>query len=196
MRELLWVIVIAIAVILVIAFIVRAWASRRGRRGFDLRPLPASYVSAYQGRIPELQAMFVDHPREAVAGAKQMVDDMMARSGFPARLNDRERLRDVRAVNRSHAERYKVGAGLRDDATTEDMRRALQAYLDLGREMLQHAEPRQELEEPGSRREEKHGARPEGEPRSRPDQEPTSRREEEPGSRREEEPGGRPEIAG
>jgi hypothetical protein len=188
MRELLWVIVIAVAVILVIAFVVRAWASRRGRRGIDLRPLPASYVSAYQGRIPELQAMFVDHPREAVAGAKQMVDDMMARSGYPARLNDRERLRDIRAVNRSHAERYKVGAGLRDDATTEDMRRALQGYLDLGREMLQGAEPRQELEEPGGRREE--------EPGGRREVEPGGRREVEPGGRRDEEPGGRPEIAG
>ena len=187
MRELLWVIVIAIAVILVIAFVVRAWASRRGRRGFELRPLPASYVSTYQGKITELQAMFVDHPREAVAGAKQMVDDMMARSGYPARLNDRERLRDMRAVNRSHADRYKVGAGLRDDATTEDMRRALQAYLDLAREMLQRAEPRQELEqreEPGERR---------AEPVERRDD--LGERREEPGERREE-PGGRREIAG
>jgi flagellar biosynthesis/type III secretory pathway M-ring protein FliF/YscJ len=151
MRELLWLIVIAVAVILVIAFIWRAVAARRRGPGFDVRPLPAGHVSAYQERITELQAMFVDHPREATAGAKQLVDDMTMRMGYPTRLNDRERLRDLHSVNRTHAERYKVGLGLRQDATTEDMRRAMQAYLDLARDLLNRAETRPEMEEGGRR---------------------------------------------
>ena len=136
MNSILWVIVIAIAVILLVAIIVRAITSRRPHPAFKTRGLPASYLGAYQSRITELQAMFVDHPREAVAGAKQLVDDMTMRMGYPTRMTDRERLDDMASVDRSHAERYKVGLGLKSESTTEEMRRALQNYLDLARALL------------------------------------------------------------
>ena len=152
MRELLWVAVIAIAIILVLALIIRAIAGRRSRPSFETRELPASYVGAYRARMTELQSMFVDHPREAVAGGKQLVDDMTMRMGYPTRLTDRERMSDLAAVDRRHSERYQAGMVLKPDSTTEEMRRALQSYLDLARDLVgretlvqAEAEPRREI---------------------------------------------------
>ena len=151
MRELLWVVVVALAIILVLAFIIRAFAGRSRQTRFETRGLPASYYPAYQARMTELQAMFVSHPRESVAGAKQLVDDMMMRMGYPTRLTDRERLTDIAAVERSHADRYKAGLGLKNESTTEEMRRALQSYLDLARDLLNRAIPERERTAEGRR---------------------------------------------
>ena len=151
MRELLWVVVVAVAIILVVAFIIRAIGNRRGGARFETRALPGSYYSAYQARMTELQAMFVEHPREAVAGAKQLCDDMMMRMGYPTRLTEQERLADMQAIDRSHASRYRTGLALKQDSTTEEMRRAMQAYLDLGREHLNRSIPEQERTAEGRR---------------------------------------------
>jgi hypothetical protein len=148
MNGILWMIVIAIAIILLVAIIVRA-TSRRSRPAFNVRGLPASYLGAYQARLSELQAMFVDHPREAVAGAKQLVDDMTMRMGYPTRMTDRERLADIASVDRGHGERYKLGLGLKQESTTEEMRRALQSYLDLARDLLTRGEDSRTVEDTG-----------------------------------------------
>jgi hypothetical protein len=131
-------IIVAVAVVLIVALLGVA-ASRR-RAPFDVHGLPAGHVSAYQQRLLELQAMFVDHPREAVAGVKQVVDDMLMRMGYPSRLGDRERLDDLRRVDRSHADLYKSGTNLGDKSTTEEMRRAMQHHLELARRLLDRAE--------------------------------------------------------
>ena len=136
MTNILWTVVIMIAVILLLAIVVRAVRGRRSRPAFETRALPASYLGAYQTRMTELQAMFVDHPREAVASAKQLVDDMTMRMGYPTRLTDKERMDDLASVDRSHADRYRTGLGLKADSTTEEMRRTLQSYLDLARDLL------------------------------------------------------------
>ncbi|HVD00711.1 MAG TPA: hypothetical protein VNG93_06135 [Candidatus Dormibacteraeota bacterium] len=149
MNGILWMIVIAIAVILLVAIIVRGISSRRSRPAFEVRGLPASYVGAYQARMTELQAMFVDHPREAVAGAKQLVDDMTMRMGYPTRMTDGERLSDMASVDNGHADRYKVGLGLKAESTTEEMRRALQSYLDLARDLLSRGGADSAVEERG-----------------------------------------------
>jgi hypothetical protein len=140
-QQLLWIVVIALAVILVLAFVLRAVSNRRSKPSFETRELPGSYYSAYETRMNELQAMFVGNPREAVAGAKQLVDDMTMRMGYPTRLTDRERLTDMSSVDRKHAEHYKVGLALKADSTTEEMRRALQSYLDLARDLLRRSTP-------------------------------------------------------
>jgi flagellar biosynthesis/type III secretory pathway M-ring protein FliF/YscJ len=136
MTDFLWAVVVVVAILLVLVLIVRAVAARRARPAFETRALPASYVGPYEARMVELRAMFVNNPREAVAGAKQLVDDMTMRMGYPTRMTDRERLADMAAVDRRHASRYRVGLELKPDSTTEEMRRVLQSYLDLGRELL------------------------------------------------------------
>ena len=139
MTEILWAVVVIVAILLLLAIVIRAVTSRRSRPAFETRGLPASYTGAYEARMTEVQAMFVNHPREAVAGAKQLVDDMTMRMGYPTRLTDRERLTDMQSVDRRHADRYRTGLTLKPDSTTEEMRRALQAYLNLGRDLLGRA---------------------------------------------------------
>ena len=146
MTEILWAIVVVVAILLLLAIVVRLVTGRRARPAFETRELPASYLTAYEARMTELQAMFVDHPREAVAGSKQLVDDMTMRMGYPTRLTDRERMADLASVNRRHADRYKTGLELKSESTTEEMRRALQAHLELARELLAKGTPDRTVE--------------------------------------------------
>jgi hypothetical protein len=152
MTELLWAAVVVVAILLALVLIVRAIAGRRARPAFETRGLPASYVGPYEARMVELRAMFVNNPREAVAGAKQLVDDMMMRMGYPTRLTDRERMTDMAAVDHRHAARYRAGLELKADSTTEEMRRVLQSYLDLGRELV-GPKSTERVAEPETRRE-------------------------------------------
>ncbi|GAC1652788.1 MAG: hypothetical protein NVS9B1_00880 [Candidatus Dormibacteraceae bacterium] len=139
MAEFLWVIVVAIAVVLLMAIIARFFTTRRARPTFTVRSLPGSHLGVYRARMTEVQAMFVDSPREAVAGAKQIVDDLTTRVGYPTRLTDQERLADLASVDPSQADRYRRGLALKPESTTEELRRALQSYLDLGRAILDRA---------------------------------------------------------
>jgi hypothetical protein len=146
MTEILWAVVVVVAILLLLAIVVRALAGRSPRPAFETRELPASYITAYEARMTELQAMFVDHPREAVAGCKQLVEDMTMRMGYPTRLTDRERMSDLASVNRKHAARYKTGLELSPSSTTEEMRRALRAHLDLASDLLVKGTPDRTME--------------------------------------------------
>jgi hypothetical protein len=134
-HQLLWLIVV-IAAIVILAIIVLAAVVRRRRKPFDLRPLPADLLHNYESRIPEIEQMFVNQPREAVAAARMLVDDMYARMGYPARMHHSERVRDIRHFNRDHAHHYGFAANLKQDATTEEMRRALRGLLDTARSLM------------------------------------------------------------
>jgi hypothetical protein len=146
MSQVIWAVVVVVAILLVLALVIRWLASRRSTPAFETRALPASYLGPYQTRMTELQAMFVNHPREAVAGAKQLVDDMTMRMGYPTRMTDNERMADMASVDGRHAERYRVGLALKPDSTTEEMRRVIQSYLDLARDLLGKAAPDRTVE--------------------------------------------------
>lgn len=140
MSEFIWAVVVLAAVVLVSAFIARAVAGRRAP-AFRTRSLPVGYFNAYQARITELQAMFVEQPREAVASAKHMVEDLMVRLGYPTRLTEDERRTDLASVERRHGDWYRTGTTLRPDATTEELRRSLRAYCELARDLIDRAQP-------------------------------------------------------
>lgn len=134
-HQILWVVIVvaAIAVLLGIAL----FGALRGRRApFETRMFPQNYVEPYERRIAEIERMFVSQPREAVAAAKLLVDDMLTRMGYPVRISNEERVRDLRHRSRAHADRYKLASGLKSDPSTEDLRRSLQAYLDTARDLL------------------------------------------------------------
>jgi hypothetical protein len=78
----------------------------------------------------------VSQPREAVAAAKMLVDDMYTRMGYPARMHPSERGRDIGYFNRDHAHHYRFAGGLKQDATTEEMRRGLRGLLDIARSLI------------------------------------------------------------
>src|SRR2546423_1844498 len=71
-RELVWLIVVVVAIV-ILALIVIAAISRRRSKPFETRAIPADLVSTYESRIPEIEQMFVNQPREAVAAAKMLV---------------------------------------------------------------------------------------------------------------------------
>jgi hypothetical protein len=129
-----WVVVVvaAIAILLVVALM---GIMRRRTRPFQTSMFPATYVEPYENRIEELERLFVSQPREAVAGARLLVDDMLTRMGYPVRISNEERVRDLRHYNRAHADRYRAATGLKSNPTTEDLRRSLQGYLDTAREL-------------------------------------------------------------
>ncbi|MEP7105735.1 MAG: hypothetical protein ABI838_07805 [Chloroflexota bacterium] len=138
MPELFWVVVVvaAIAILLLIAL---TGVMKRRTRPFQTRMFPAKYVEPYENRIEELERLFVSQPREAVAGARLLVDDMLTRMGYPVRISNEERVRDLRHFNRTHADRYRLATGLKSNPATEDLLRSLQAYLDTAREMCSDA---------------------------------------------------------
>jgi len=141
MSEFIWAILVLVAIVLVVAFVARALVGRRPTPAFATRSLPVGYFNAYQTRITELQAMFVERPRESVASAKHMVEDLMVRLGYPTRLTEEERRTDLASVDRRHGDWYRLGTTLRSDATTEELRRSLQAYCDLARALISKAQP-------------------------------------------------------
>src|SRR5918911_3517788 len=131
-----WVIVVLVVIAILLAIAVFASRNRRRRRGFEVRQLSRDQAAAYEGRISELEAMFVSQPREAVAAARMMIDDMLIRAGYPVRLNEEERIKDLGSVDRDLGDRYRLGVGLKSDATTEQLRRAMNGYLEMARNMI------------------------------------------------------------
>jgi len=134
MPELFWVVVVVAAVAVLLLIAVSAFLKRRVKP-FETRMFPANYVEPYERRIDEVERMFVAQPREAVAAAKLLVDDMLTRMGYPVRISNQERVRDLRHFGRTHSDRYRLATSLKANPTTEDLRRSLQAYLDTARDM-------------------------------------------------------------
>jgi FtsZ-interacting cell division protein ZipA len=149
MQNTLWLIVAIVVVVIIVLAVVGFVMSRRGRRvGFEPKALPMQDVEGREERIDEIERMFVHQPREAVAAARLMVDEMLTRMGYPVRLTSAERSRDLSHFNRSHADRYRVAGELRDDASTEEMRRALKGYLDTARDIVAEARGRAARDQP------------------------------------------------
>lgn len=155
MNQTVWAIVIVVAIAVVLA-LVALMMRRRVQRPYEIHTFPQDYISPYEQRIEEVERMFVNQPREAVAAAKLLVDDMLTRMGHPVRMSGEERVRDLRRFNREHAGRYRLGSDLKKDPTTEEMRRALKAYLDTARDLIGDARRHfgnPKVEEPARRRE-------------------------------------------
>jgi len=109
---------------------------RRGGRDFEVRPLPADRLTPYRQRLEELETLFVTRPRQAVAGARQAVDDMLAQMGYPARLGHEDRVRDIAFTNRGHARRYRTAVVVGERSSTEEMRQAMVHLLAMGRDLV------------------------------------------------------------
>ena len=140
-HQVLWVVVVVVAIAVLLG-IALAGAARRRQRPFETRMFPQNYIEPYDRRIAEIERMFVAQPREAVAAAKLLVDDMLTRMGYPVRISNEERVRDIRHFSRTHADRYRVATSLKHDPSTEDLRRSLQAYLDTARDLIGDARGR------------------------------------------------------
>ncbi len=142
MHQVLWVVVVVVAIAILLAIAFAGVLGRRRRAPFETRMFPENYIDPYWRRIDEVERMFVNQPREAVAAAKLLVDDMLTRMGYPVRISNEERVRDLRYNNRSFADRYRLATSIKSDPSTEDLRRALQAYLGTARDLVGEARQR------------------------------------------------------
>ena len=128
--------VVLFVAVLVAWMTVTAVRRRQERRDFEVRPLPAERVAPYRQRLDELETLFVTRPRQAVAGARQVVDDMLAQMGYPARLGRDDRVRDIAFTNRGHAMRYRTAVVVGERSSTEEMRQAMLHLLAMGRDLV------------------------------------------------------------
>lgn len=122
--------------VLVVWMAITAVRRRQVRRDFEVRPLPADRVAPYRQRLDELETLFVTRPRQAVAGARQVVDDMLAQMGYPDRLGRDDRVRDIAFTNRGHARRYRTAVVVGERSSTEEMRQAMLHLLAMGRDLV------------------------------------------------------------
>jgi len=128
------------APVVVALLVLLGLALTRGRRSLpSIRPLPANLIQPYDSRLPELERLFVSQPREAVAAAKLLVDDMLNRMGYPVRMGNDERVRDLRGRHRPLGEMYKRATAFKGEPSTEQLRRSLQEYLEMSRRLLVEA---------------------------------------------------------
>ena len=114
------------------------------REKFEIRPLAPEARARYQEAWLEVQARFVDDPAAAVAGADQLVGSVMSDRGYP--LDDFERrAADISVDHPQVVERYRSAHGIArknaaGQATTEDLRQAIQHYRALFDDLLEPAE--------------------------------------------------------
>tara|TARA_R110002072_G_scaffold294144_2_gene464030 strand:+ start:7250 stop:7888 length:639 start_codon:yes stop_codon:yes gene_type:complete len=114
-----------------------------------LRPLSAAERERFTGEWQGAKTLFVDSPQEAVLRADRLLGTMMAQRGFPVEDFDR-RHEDLTVHHAEVANDYRQGHEIADkgaDATTEEMRRALNHYEKLFEELVSDAGDGVRLEE-------------------------------------------------
>ena len=114
-------------------------------KNIEIRPLDAAQRQNYIADWTDTKAMFVDDPMGAIAKADHLLADMMEQRGYP--MGDFEaRHGDLTVRHRDVAKHYFEGHEIadratRNEATTEELRRALQHYDRLFAELLDDASP-------------------------------------------------------
>ncbi len=116
-------------------------AARQERRAqLNIRPLAPESRARYADQWRAVQSQFVDSPAGAVSAADTLVSSVMADRGYPMDDFD-QRAADVSVDHPQVAENYRNAhdVSLRSDqgdATTEDLRQAMQHYRALFDELL------------------------------------------------------------
>jgi hypothetical protein len=121
----------AVIVVLVIVAVIMSARSRRPR--FDLRDLPSDDTQRYTADFESIEREFVDHPEQAAARARGLVEEVMRRRGFPDRIEPSQRIRDLGYHDREASRSLQAAnADLRDAGKdTERLRRVVQHYRDV-----------------------------------------------------------------
>lgn len=107
----------------------------------DIRPLTHEEHDRFSSEWHETKTLFVDSPAEAVLRADRTLANMMSTRGFPMGDFDR-RYEDLTVNHGPVARAYRDGHEIADkkgDATTEELRRALNHYEKLFDELVKDA---------------------------------------------------------
>ena len=123
--------VLAAVAVLVVLLLVAALAIRRGRKpGLVLRDLTPADTDRYLANFAAAEREFVDHPAQAAARARGLVEEVMRRRGFPDRIEPAQRIADIGRHDRTAAKALETAnnnlAGGTND--TEKLRLVVQGY--------------------------------------------------------------------
>jgi hypothetical protein len=104
----------------------------RRREELDVRPLTPASADRYLARWREVQARFVDAPKDAVADSDRLVQDVMRERGYPVEDFD-QRAADLSVDHGDVVDNYRAGHAIAlactaDRASTEDLRQAVVHY--------------------------------------------------------------------
>lgn len=108
---------------------------------FDIRPLSVTERDRFAQEWKDVKSLFVDSPQEAMLRGDRLLGTMMEARGFPMSDFDR-RYEDLTVDHATVARHYRDGhdiAEKRGEATTEEMRRALNHYEKLYDELMHDA---------------------------------------------------------
>jgi len=123
--------VVAAAAVLLILLVAGLALVRRGRRPrLVLRDLTPADVDRYLANFAAAEREFIDHPAQAAARARGLVEEVMRRRGFPDRIEPQQRIADLSGHDRAAAkalgaanDNLKSGGG-----DTEKLRLVVQDY--------------------------------------------------------------------
>ena len=117
------------------------------RERLEIRPLSPRQRESFGRQWEQVQSAFVDNPSGAVADADRLVAEVMRERGYP--VDDFERQSAVVSVDHPDVvANYREGHAIylsfdRGDASTEDLRQAMQHYRALFDELLTDGESAQ-----------------------------------------------------
>jgi hypothetical protein len=111
------------------------------REELDIRPLTPVARERYLSSWRDIQAQFVDSPQAAIAGADALIIAVMRERGYPVEDFD-QRAADVSVDHPQVVENYRTahdiaGRSSREEASTEDLRQAMQHYRALFEDVLE-----------------------------------------------------------
>jgi len=114
---------------------------QKRRDKFQLRPISANERTNFESRWAEVQAQFVDEPKNAVTIADSLISEVMQARGYP--MSDFEqRAADISVDYPEVVDRYRRAHEIalrhsRGQASTEDLRQAMVHYRSLFQQLLQ-----------------------------------------------------------
>ena len=108
---------------------------------YDLHPLLAEDRVRFLKRWDETQSRFVDNPEAAIADAQRLVDEVMEARGYPIGDSKRQQ-EDISVENPAVVSHYREARAIArrndtGDASTEDLRIAIQHYRALFQTLLE-----------------------------------------------------------
>ncbi len=112
---------------------------------YNIRPLAHEDAGRYAESWRRVQARFVDDPRGAVGDADRLIGDVMQARGYPMSDFD-ARAADLSVGHAGVVDHYRAGHAIavrhaRGEASTEDLRQAMQHYRALFDELIEVEEP-------------------------------------------------------
>jgi hypothetical protein len=115
------------------------------REKFVIRPLSPVLRAEFASRWTSVQTQFVDDPKGSMASADQLVIELMQSRGYPM-ADFEQRVADISVDHPIVVENYRAAHDIalrhsRDQASTEDLRKAMVHYRSLFDELLQDSLP-------------------------------------------------------